>query len=147
MGGALTHTPAEIIQYLLIQLSQGVLPSAGGDWPIHQSSGPDTPDNSIVVTQTASRQHGRTHVDGRTQEHYGIQIAVRGATTKLGSDKLWAISVVLDESVLRTNVDIGSSQYTVYAVTRTSIIDAGEEQNTNRRLFTINVLVALRQTT
>ena len=151
----LTHSPAQIIRDLLVDLGLGVLPSAGGDWPIFVTSIPDSPDSIIAVIDTLGTRDGRHQPTGEAAEHPGIHIEIRDANYQDGWEKANAVRVALSETILRNTVSIednigtGTTGYLVYAVTKISgIIPLGKELPTSKRhLFTINAVVALRQTT
>jgi|WetSurMetagenome_2_1015567.scaffolds.fasta_scaffold586091_2 hypothetical protein len=145
----LAHSPADVVRWLMIDLSLGTDPAGTGtsdSWPIHASSEPDYPDNLITIYDTAGVQQGRIQNTGETVEHRGIMVQVRGTDHATAWGKMDAIKVALDESVHNSLVIVDSSQYTVYAVTKQSgPLSLGREQNTNRFLFTLNAIVALQQ--
>lgn len=147
MPGPLTHSPADVIRHLLVNLGGGVLPSAGGSWPIYVDSEPDTPDSVITLYDTAGIIQGRTHIDGEIQEKHGILVRVRAASHTTGYTKARAIAVLMDETAKRDIVTIGGTNYFVNAITRTTdVIRLGKNKPTsNRNLFTINAIVSLRQ--
>ncbi len=149
MSGSLSHSPADIVRRLLIDLSQGTDPSDGGSWPIFTGAESDTPDNAITIYDAASILGGRTQIDGEVQEHYGFRVRVRAVSHAVGDAKARAIAIVLDETVYQDTVTIGAIQYLVQAVSRKSgVLRLGKEVPGSRRhLFTINAVVALRQTT
>ena len=143
---SLTHSPADVIRWLLIDLGLGTDPSVSGSWPIHTSSEPDSPDNSISVYDTAGIKDGRIQRTGETREHSGIMLQIRGVTQPIAWAKANAANIILDESIDKSLITISSTDYIVYAVTRHSgPLSLGREPGTNRFLFTINAVVALRQ--
>ena len=77
MSGALTHSPAEIIRQLIIDLGFGVN-STTEDWSVFSYTEPNTPDNAITVYSTAGRKQGAFMVNGQTQMFSGIQVRIRG---------------------------------------------------------------------
>ena len=149
MSGSLAHSPSEIIQNLIVDLGLGVLPSAGGSWPVYRASIPDAPDNVITVIRTAGRLQGRRQPTGETIEHYGIQITIRGTTPTIGDTKARAIADAFDTSVLRDSVTISSNVYVVQAITRASgPIPLGDESpESKRQIFTLNITASIRQET
>lgn len=148
MSGALTHSPSQVIQQLLVDLGIGTLPSAGGSWPITASQERDKPDNVITVYDTAGVPDGRTMIDGVMQEHYGFQVKIRGDKHSTGYSKASEIQNAIDTGVQNTSVTVGSSVYAVATISRTgSIIALGTEPGSTRNLFTINATVSMRQTT
>ena len=154
MSGSLDHSPAEIVQNLLVQLGLGSYPATlTGSWPIYVSNQPDKPDNSIAIYDTTGLTEGRVQRTGEKPEHHGFQIAVRATDAEAGWRKAKTIATALDETVKRDSVVVtdvvgtGTGTYHVYAVTRHSgPMAAGHEPGTIRQLFTINAVVALRQT-
>ncbi len=148
MSGALSNSPSQVIQQLLVDLGVGTLPSADGSWPISASQERDKPDAVITVYDTAGVPDGRTMIDGVMQEHYGFQVRIRSTTHATGYTKASEIQNVIDSSVQNTSVTVSSSVYAVASITRTgSIIALGKEPSSKRSLFTINAVVAIRQTT
>lgn len=153
MSGALDHSPAEIIRGLLVQLGLGVNPDddPGVAWPAYYSLTPDKANECITVVDTTGITHGRTHVDGITQEKYGIQISVRSTHVASGRRKAQDIAQAMDEDVLRNQITLdvttgsASASYLIQSVTRQgSVLSPGIEPGTNRRLFTANFLASIR---
>ena len=149
MSGSLAHSPADVVRYLLINESQGTLPSDDDDWPVFADGEPDSPDSVITVYNIPGRQHGRVMYSGERQEHHGVEVRIRDPDSQDGYAKARAIAVALDESVRLSSVTIGASVYLVYSVSRLGdVIALGKEvPSSKRNLFTINAIVALRQTT
>lgn len=147
MSGTLEHTAADVLRYLLVNLGLGTLPTASGSWPIGVDHEPDKPDNAITIYDTAPKMQGRRMTDGIMQEHYGVQIRVRCIAHATGVAKAQAFVTALDQTIENNSITVGSDTYIVYAVTRTTgVLSIGREPQTNRPLFTINAVVALRQT-
>ena len=149
MSGSLSDSPGAVVRKLLVDLSLGVEPtSAGTEWQVFHAREPNKPDSVITVYDTEGRRQGRSMVSGEALEHFGVQVRVRDANHADGFTKSRAIAVALDESVNQTSVTVGSNVYMVYAITRTSgPLSIGKEPDSKRNIFTINALVALRQTT
>ena len=143
MSGSLGHTPAEIIQQLLVDLSLGTI---GGAWAIYENDLPDSPDNAILVSDTVGTKRGRTHFDGETQLQYGITITVRATTQTIGNAKANAIATAFDSSVNRNTVVVDGMSYLVSAITLVNAaISLGlDVSNSRRRLFSVNALTSLR---
>lgn len=148
MSGSLTHSPADIIRNLLVNLGLGTTPSAAGSWPVYAEREPDAPDSVITVYNTAGRKDGRVQVGGEVQEHHGFQVRIRAANPVTGYTKAQAIAIALDETVYQDTVTISAATYLVHAVSRVgSVLALGKETPTSKRnLFTINAVAALRQT-
>ena len=140
----LAHSPADITRYLLVQLGLGSLASSGS-WPTTVSQEPDTPDNHLALWDIVGRIDGRYQTSGEVAEHYGVKIGVRAISHVIGAARALLIADSL-APLANIGVPIGSHLYVIQAVTRTGgIIYAGTEPNSFRHLFTINLLVALRQ--
>lgn len=145
MSGSLTHSPSDVIRYLLIDLGLGTAPSAGQAWPVHVEREPASPDSVLTVYTTQGRTRGRTQRDGIVQEHYGIQIRVRDARPETGHVKANAVACALDTLVKRNTVTIGAQSYLVEAVTRTGAVLSGKDApSSNRYLFTVNALASIQ---
>jgi hypothetical protein len=143
---ALSHSPADVLRSLLIQLGHGnAMPST--DWPIALVKEPNSPDNAITLTDTAGRRLGRSMTDGRVAEYQGVQVRVRASDHQTGWQKVKAIEVSLDEDVLDEWVSLGSSAYLVHCVMRpgSSLVNGKETLKTDRSIFTLNVLLDLKQ--
>ena len=153
MTGSLSHSQADIVAQLLIDLGFGTDPTLDGIWPIYVTEEPNSPDNVITVYDTVGTSDGRTQFDGEMQEHHGILIRVRSTTYPIGRTKARAIAVGLDETVLRDTVGVasvlgtGTAQYFVDSVSRKGdVISLGKESpNSKRTIFTINATVTLRE--
>jgi len=145
MTGTLTHSPADIVRSLLVDLGHGTVPSAGSTWPVFVGNEPNSPDDAITVYDTTSRMDGRTQVDGQQHEHHGVQIRIRNGNHVDGYTKARAIAVALDETAYQNTVTISSTSYTVQCVSRVGgVIALGKDTpNTRRNLFTINALVSV----
>lgn len=145
MSGSLTHSPAEIIRQLLVDLALG---TDDGTWPVKFATEPNSPDNVITVYNTAGRSDGRVQNGGERQEHHGFQVRIRSTSEAVGYTRARLIAVALDESVLLTTVTVSSSTYLIQSISRTGdILSLGKNHpETNLNLFTINALASLRQT-
>lgn len=156
MSGSLSDSPAKIVQYLLEDLSLGMLPSNGqgaSDWPIFRGILQNSPDNAILVLDTAGIDLGSFMTSGEQQEMFGVQIMVRAGGTspyETAYDKAKAIKDVFNDvtSVYRTSVTVGANTYLVQEITTSSgPIDVGKEvESSQRRLFSVNAVVDVRQT-
>ena len=147
MSVTLTHSPADILRWLLVSLGAGSAPSSSSDWPIFATQEPDRPDNCITVFDTAGVLDGRQMPTGVQMEHEGWQIRIRARTHNVGWQKAKEIADLLDQSVVRYVVVIGGHQYLVQCVSRTSgVLSLGEESpQTKRRVFTLNGIMAVRE--
>jgi hypothetical protein len=148
MSLTLTHSQANIIRWLLINLGLGTDPASAGSWPIYAYSEPDTPDAVITVYNTVGFVDGRAMPTGEVYEHFGFQVRVRATSSKLGITKINEIARQMAESVHNLTVTIDTETYTVCAITRKSgVIELGKEYPTSERnVFTLNAIVALYRT-
>jgi hypothetical protein len=154
MSGTLTNSPAEVLRHLLIDLDHGVLPSEPGtgtgigDWPIYVSNEPSAPDQVVTIYDTAGRYDGRGMRSGSKYEFHGVQLRIRGINHTDTFQKANDLTNALDQDIRFDDVTIDGVVYRVYDVSRTSgPLSLGNEGESNRVLFTINAVVALRQTT
>ena len=148
MTETLLHSQAEIVRQLMIDLALGTSASA---WPVYFSNEPATPDDCLTVYNKVGVQHGRTHDDGVTQEHHGIQVRVRAMLHVDGYIKAKAVVDAFDQSVNNTLVTITDNtsritDYIIHAITRQNdVFSLGYESPTSRRrLFTVNAVVSIR---
>lgn len=148
MAGTLAHSPAHILQRLIIDLGLGSLPPSLA-WPVYIGSEPDgtnIPDNVITVYNTDWRDHGRTMTDGHRQGMEGFQVRVRSQTQPVGYNKAHAIAIALDEQVYQRIVTIDGVSYLVHAISRSGgVLDLGKMQGSSRNLHTLNGFVSLTQ--
>lgn len=142
----LTHSPADVLRSLLVALGLAAYPPAT-PWPAFLGLQPDQPDDALTLTDTPGRKLGRRHHDGRVLEYPGVQVLVRSSDHATGWAKAAAVESALDESVYDTAVAVGASSYLVHSVTRTSkaVFNGKETLRTARTVFTLNVLLDLRQ--
>lgn len=149
MPGLLTHSPADILRYLLISKGLGITPTptpSNSVWPIYADNEPDGPDNCITVFNTTGKKNGRYQVTGQVHEFHGIQIRIRSSISTVGYTKSRAIAITLDENVLTESVNVSGTVYCVQSFTRTSdVIPLGKEASTpsKRSIHVINGLVML----
>jgi len=147
MSGTLNHSPADIIRQLLIDLSLGT-DGTLTDWPIYSTASPNTPNDIIVVTKTESKFQGRDMNSGEIQEHYGINISVRGEDVVTASDKAQDIAFALDATVDRDVVSMTgpTNTYQIEATTRIGApLPLGKEEEGRRELFSLNLIVSMYQ--
>lgn len=144
MPGTLTHSPAQIIKKLMVDMGLGLEPP-NVPWPIYYSSEPDAPDSVITVYDTQGLTGQRANPDGERSEFHGIQVRVRAANHGNGFLKGRAIAVAFDQDVYLESVTIGAATYMVQAITRTSdVLVLGKDTPTSKRsLFTLNAVCSL----
>lgn len=147
MANTLENSPADVLAYLLVQLSLGTDPSDSGSWPVYATNEPDSPDNVITTYDTAGTSDGRSQLTGEAWTHYGFQVRIRSTTPTLGWIKADSIRKTLAESVYDITVAVGDKRYLIHCVTRIgNVIALGKESPTSKRnLFTLNATVVLKQ--
>jgi hypothetical protein len=154
MSGPLKHSPADVVDEMIIGLGAGTDPdttAADKDWPVFAYGAPDAAndggDDTISVTNTTGFLVGDTMNDGRAVEHHGVQLAVRAGDPARAWEKANVLYVLLTEGVYDRAVRVDGSAYVVRSISPTSnLIDAGTSPASNRRLITYNALVTVRQT-
>src|SRR5690606_37798810 len=109
MAGLLSHSPADILRQLLIDLGLVNAHDEVGDWPAFTHFEPTTPDNCITTFDTVGIRHNRLMTPGQTQHHYGLQVRVRAALSPVGFEKINEITIGL-ESVYRRLVSLTDQQ-------------------------------------
>lgn len=148
MSGSLTHSPAQIIAQILVDLGLGTDPDDEDDWPIYAVSLPDTPDNAMCIYDTQGTMDGSSMIDGEVQEHHGFMVRIRATSHSVGQAKANAVVQGLDKSVRNEVVTLDSSTYLVTQTGRMSgPLNNGPEPTSSRIIFTVNAVAALRQTT
>jgi hypothetical protein len=143
----MTHSTAQIIQYLIIQLTEGTLPSNSLAWPIYRFNLPNTPDNCGAVFDTTNITQSRSQINGEYAERLATQLQIRGNSYQAGKTKIEAIAKAFDEDVYNTIVTIDSTSYLIQNVGRTSgVLSLGkDEPNSNNYLFTLNNLSTITE--
>ena len=147
MSGQMDHTAHRIIADLLIELSVGTSVTTG-DWAVFYGSMPDSPDSAIAVFSTEGIKDGRVMNDGEVDFHHGINIQIRDAEQEDGYQRANAIAEALDKQVDDYSITVGSSTYTIHAISRKGdVIHVGTEvKDSKRHLFTINATAAITKT-
>ena len=145
----LTHSTAQIVQYLLVGMGLGTLQSvsAAGSWPVFRSSEPDTPDNCITVYRTVGTDDGRSMIDGELWSHHGFQVRVRGSDEDAATPKADAIRVALATQSRGSTVVISSTTYRIWSVSRIGqvLVLGFESPKSKRSLATLNAVLAVRE--
>lgn len=146
----IVHSPARIVSRLLVDLGLGAEPvnsaaAAPVTWPVYTDSEPTTPDNLIVVTDTAGTDDGRAMVTGESMGHDGIQVRVRAVDHATGWTKIDSILNTLAQEVERTAVTIGATVYLVHCLAKFGPILALGKGRPGSALskFSFNCVVAI----
>lgn len=153
MSGSLSHSPADIVRQLLVDLGFGTLPSASDTWPIYVYREPASPDDCVTLYDTEGSNGPREMTGGYRLERHGFQIRIRCDDSRQGWEKAHELAIALDQSIdfnsvtLSDRVGTGTTDYTVYSVVRTGdVLSIGKAPESKRSIYTINATVALRQT-
>lgn len=143
---ALSHSPADVIREMLIDLSLGILPQSGtdNDWETYCDHLPDQPTRAVAVYDTAGLKNGRSAF-GEVYQHNGIQILVRAEDHPTAFAKVNAIQQQLDEVVKNTTVTFSGSTYVVFAAQYQSGPIRLQDDSLRRNKFSLNYLIALQQ--
>lgn len=149
MSGRLHHSPAVIIQELLIYLQLGTAPEDEENWPVFSVNEPDKPDDCITVFDSDELFHARVHTDGRRHAHEGFQVLLRSADFDQGFRKASQIATTLDEGQYQNTVTVEETRYFIHATSRSSaVLSLGRRPGVDERYrFSINARSAMRQLT
>lgn len=145
MPNALQHSPARVLQELLISIGAA---SRWGDnqaWPVFATKEPDAPDNVLTTYNTSPVVHGSSQVDGETWQSYGFQVRIRANDP----DEAWAVAAevqrALDQDVYRHAVTVEGSSYCVHSCNGTSVMDLNDNTPRDKRsLYTVNGTMDVR---
>lgn len=143
----LDHSPADIVRWLLVDLSIGTDPDAEGLWPIFCDGEGDTPDNAITVYNTSGSVQGEVQSSGEVQEHYGLQFRLRGTKSTVAWSKMNEVMLAVDQQVNNNVITVDGSQYYVECIARTGTVFALGKVDGKRYVYTLNATVSLRQIT
>lgn len=143
---ALIHSAAEIVRKALLDADLvGPLEEAPVEWPSVVSFIPESPDNLVVFTDTASQPLGRDVGSGRAYEFHGVQILLRASYKEHneGLLKLRSLVTLLDELKLLTVEFDDSGKFVIHQVNAERPQFAGREPENRRPLFISNTFVYL----
>lgn len=144
----LTHSPADIVRWLMVALGMGIDPASGtsSNWPIFQGSESNAPDNVITTYNTTGQGQGVSLIDGEVFTHYGFQVRVRSGSDPEGYTKIASIRYQLARVLDRT-VSIASSHYLIHKISNIGDpIQIGKDApGSKRSLHTLNCTVVLTQ--
>lgn len=151
MPQTLTHSPADVLRWLLIAKGVGSDPTIQplGNWPIYAADEPDgigVPDNVITVYDTDGTDEGRIMIDGEPQGHNGFQVRVRASDHKTGYAKIDEVWTVLGKEIYDDAVILDGIVYLVHSANKIGDpIPLGKEVGeTKRRLFVLNAVLSLK---
>ena len=137
-------SPAKIVSTWLRLMSLGSNPDNNTDWPVTYGSQPTDPDNIITVYNTVGRQDGRLMATGEVIQHPGIQIRIRATDEDTGWGKAKELCDALD-ALTRVDVATDEGVATIQNASRVGdIIPLGNDRETQRQLFTINLVVTIK---
>lgn len=142
----MTHSPADVLLQLLIDLGTVSDPTGTGEWRGYVDKEPERPDEVVTIFNTKAFDNGRLMV-GEVQGAYGIQVRVRAKTPTVGWAKAHAIQSVLESTIVRNFVVLGAARYSVHCVVKIGrVLTIGKESQTSQRsIYTINCGVQITQ--
>ncbi len=145
---ALPHSPANIVQKLLIANGIGVAVGGTTPWQVFINSEPSSPDNVLTVYDTSGLGQGRIQWTGEAKEMYGFQVRIRAAKATDAWLKSSQVKAAL-EDILNQALAISPNTYLVKSIASIgNVINIGKEPNApGRSLFTVNALLVVNQTT
>lgn len=122
MSGLLTHSPADVVRRLIIDLSLGTFPTSPlGAWPVYTDGTPELPDGLIVVYDTIPKYQGRNHHTGYVYEHHGISIKIRSGIEPEAAQKANQIAQALD-TVKRQTVTVPALTISGFSLPQTEYL-------------------------
>lgn len=141
------HSPAHILQQLIVDLDLGQKPTtAGATWPTTISVVPTAPDQNIATFDTTGILRTRNMSNGKRSSFPGFNIRIRAREFPVAMAKALAICTKFDENVKNAVVVVESKIYRVLSIRRTSNpIFAGPEEGSSRPLVTINGLITVME--
>jgi hypothetical protein len=151
MSGRLLHSVPRIIARALIARAVGVEPLTRGNsntaFPIYAPDEPPTPDNVITVLGTQGVSKGRLMTNGEVQLKHGIQVRVRAATDRLGSNKANEVFYTLTQVISKDSVTLDGTTYTIHCLSNVlEPFHLGKQKPTDKLdIWTINALATVRQ--
>lgn len=148
MLNQLLHSPAEIIQEMMVRLALAADPEVEplGSWPVYGGTEPDVPDECITVRGTQGRDDGRLMPTGERMYRHGFQVRLRARDRPTAVAKAWAVATTFDQGVYDHSVTLGGTDYVVEIVTVVNgPLELGPEKTATRReIVTINCLAVIR---
>jgi hypothetical protein len=143
-----THSPADVVRWALVQAGLLADPAAGTVWPGYYPSAPDRPDDVAVLSDQAGYDGYRVQLTGEQEQYNGFQVWLRCADPVAGRSKMDAINDWMWTTVYDLTVVIGSSSYLIQSFTHIGdVLPIGREQTTDRYLYTLNAMLNVEQLT
>jgi hypothetical protein len=154
--GALTDSPAQIVQALLVQLRIASDPGSAATlpWPVYAPDLPDMPDACLRVTDTLGTEFGKSQPDGELLVHHGFQVLVRSTDHPTGWRQADLVRDALAKRCRLTTVaaPLGTGgaaprSYLVFNINGIGpVLTLGLDNPTSRRrVFSINAKLVVRQ--
>ena len=138
------HSPAEVVQQLLIDAGLGTDPDDGEAYPVYSTNEPDGADEVITVYDTAGTPQGDIQYSGESILYDGIQIRVRARSHRNYGWRLATdIRDYLSQGVSYTEVSLEGVRYIVYSFNRIGpVLSLGKDPAVKYSVYTLNVNVA-----
>lgn len=142
-----THSPAQVLRQLLVDLGYGSDPPLSGiapSWAIYATNEPPDPDETICIVDTIGLNGGRLANGEIAAPRPGVQVRVRSREHIAGWQRAYAIQQALALEIYQKVVHLGTANYLVWAIVNIGNILPSREPDSNRRIFTINPLMVLK---
>ena len=155
MSSSLAHSPAEIVQQLLLDRGLATDPELDGAWPAFVSKLPSRPDEALACVDVSGSMHGRLQYNGKVPCHYGVQLILRSRDASAGYVKLNNIAVSLTQQLVRQTVAVYTTDYLVQSVIQASEVLAlgrespfsgNEGETSDCQLNSLSILISVKQT-
>lgn len=121
MTSQLSHSPADVLAQLIVQLGLGGDPEDDPlpDWPVYPTKEPNLPDRVIAVFDTMGVSFGYSSNTGNQYYKAGFQLSVRAEYPNVSYAKTEAVASYLNKNPAAklVEVSLGSSSYCVEVVT------------------------------
>jgi hypothetical protein len=135
VSAVLSHSPAQIVAQLLINLGLANVHAEGGTdptWPVRWNNETTSPNNALFVFDTTGF--------GNRNRRYGFQVVIRGGTHAVGYPKANAVHRGLDAIVDISVVTIDAVQYCVSTRCTNDPMRMGSDGSTTRQKYSVNGL-------
>lgn len=142
-------SPAEIVRAMLIEAGLVIYPDVvqqpgDGTTQCVVNVVPDQPDQLLLLKDVGGRQFGRL-MDGPTLKHYAVKMNMRSLDDAEGYDVIQSIYLYIDDADYPKHVVSRGMECHIASVYNTSeITSLGEQEGTRRRLWALDIMVALQ---
>lgn len=149
MSDVLTHSPADVLAQMMVDLGLGTDPPDEDAWPVYATKEPNLPDQVMTVFDALGTSYGYSSNDGYHYHKEGVQVRARATTPKDGYTKLAFIVGYLNKNALakQVTVTLDGTSYCVEVVTLGMVIPLRRTDvpTSSRSVHVTNGFVTLRQ--